>query len=108
MSMSLLISICLQLTVLNLGNNLLEEVPEEMKYLTSLKTLHLFRNKIHRFASGVCDGLQSLILLNLNNNQLTWIPQEISRPSSKCWFFQSACEPQGLYLQLQAQTIKKS
>ncbi|XP_059730485.1 leucine-rich repeat-containing protein 69 isoform X2 [Bos taurus] len=68
-----------QLTALNLGNNLLEEVPEEMKYLTSLKKLHLFRNKIHRFASGVCDGLQSLILLNLNNNQLTWIPQEISR-----------------------------
>ena len=27
------------------------------------------------------------------------------RPSSKCWFFQSACEPQVLYLQLQAQTL---
>ncbi|KAB0371812.1 hypothetical protein FD755_016750 [Muntiacus reevesi] len=67
------------MTALNLGNNLLEEVPEEMKYLISLKKLHLFRNKIHRFASGVCDGLQSLILLNLNNNQLTWIPGEIGR-----------------------------
>ena len=55
--MSLLISMCLQLTALNLGNNLLEEVPEEMKYLTSLKKLHLFRNKIHRFASGVCGKL---------------------------------------------------
>ncbi|XP_024616190.1 leucine-rich repeat-containing protein 69 isoform X1 [Neophocaena asiaeorientalis asiaeorientalis] len=76
------ISTLTQLTALNLGNNLLEEVPEEMKYLTSLKKLHLFGNKIHRFASGVCDGLQNLILLNLNNNQLTWIPQEISRLKS--------------------------
>uniref|UniRef100_A0A4W2HA53 ubiquitinyl hydrolase 1 n=1 Tax=Bos indicus x Bos taurus TaxID=30522 RepID=A0A4W2HA53_BOBOX len=48
---------CYTLTALNLGNNLLEEVPEEMKYLTSLKKLHLFRNKIHRFASGVCGTL---------------------------------------------------
>lgn len=48
---------CLQLTSLNLGNNLLEEVPEEMKYLTSLKKLHLFGNRIHRFASGACGKL---------------------------------------------------
>ncbi|XP_047697952.1 leucine-rich repeat-containing protein 69 isoform X2 [Prionailurus viverrinus] len=73
------ISTLTQLTVLNLGNNLLEEIPEEMKYLTSLKKLHLFGNKICKFASGACDGLQNLILLNLNNNELAWIPQEISR-----------------------------
>ncbi|XP_024428268.2 leucine-rich repeat-containing protein 69 isoform X1 [Desmodus rotundus] len=71
-----------QLTILNLGNNLLEEVPEEMKYLTSLKKLHLFGNRISRFASGACDGLQNLVLLNLNKNQLTWIPEEISRLKS--------------------------
>lgn len=47
----------MQLTVLNLGNNLLEEVPEEVKYLTSLKNLHLFGNRINRFASGVCGKL---------------------------------------------------
>uniref|UniRef100_A0A287BQZ7 Leucine rich repeat containing 69 n=1 Tax=Sus scrofa TaxID=9823 RepID=A0A287BQZ7_PIG len=76
------ISTLTQLTTLNLGNNLLEEVPEEMKYLTSLKKLHLFGNRIHRFAPGACDGLQNLILLNLNNNQLTWIPQEIVRLKS--------------------------
>uniref|UniRef100_A0A2K6GBA0 Leucine rich repeat containing 69 n=1 Tax=Propithecus coquereli TaxID=379532 RepID=A0A2K6GBA0_PROCO len=73
------ISSLTQLTALNLGNNLLEEVPEEMKYLTTLKKLHLFGNKICRFAPGACDGLQNLILLNLNKNQLTWLPQEVSR-----------------------------
>ncbi|XP_005638166.1 leucine-rich repeat-containing protein 69 isoform X3 [Canis lupus baileyi] len=72
------ISTLTQLTALNLGNNLLEEIPEEMKYLTSLKKLHLFGNKICKFAPGVCGGLQHLILLNLNNNRLTWIPQEVS------------------------------
>lgn len=46
-------SVCLQLTLLNLGNNLLEEVPEELKYLTSLKKLHLFGNRICRIAPGV-------------------------------------------------------
>ncbi|XP_073924922.1 leucine-rich repeat-containing protein 69 isoform X1 [Castor canadensis] len=71
-----------QLTFLSLGNNLLEEVPEEMKYLTSLKKLHLFGNRICRFASGVCDGLQNLILLNLNNNEFTWLPEEIGRLKS--------------------------
>ncbi|XP_074175169.1 leucine-rich repeat-containing protein 69 isoform X1 [Rhinolophus sinicus] len=70
------------LTALNLGNNLLEEVPEEVKYLSSLKTLHLFGNRIRRFASGACDGLQNLILLNLNNNQLSWIPEEVRRLKS--------------------------
>lgn len=50
-------SLCLQLTLLNLGNNQLEEVPEEMKHLTSLKKLHLFGNRIHRFATGVCGKL---------------------------------------------------
>ncbi|KAM5137384.1 leucine-rich repeat-containing protein 69 [Callospermophilus lateralis] len=76
------ISTLTQLKILNLGNNLLEEVPEEMKYLTSLKKLHLFGNKICRFASGACDGLQNLILLNLNRNQLTWLPQEVSKLKS--------------------------
>ncbi|XP_047386717.1 leucine-rich repeat-containing protein 69 isoform X1 [Sciurus carolinensis] len=76
------ISALTQLTILNLGNNLLEEVPEEMKYLTSLKKLHLFGNRICRFASGACDGLQNLILLNLNDNHLTWLPQDIGRLKS--------------------------
>uniref|UniRef100_G3TM93 Leucine rich repeat containing 69 n=1 Tax=Loxodonta africana TaxID=9785 RepID=G3TM93_LOXAF len=73
------ISALTQLTTLNLGNNLLEEVPEELKYLTSLKKLHLFRNRIRRFVPEACDGLQNLVLLNLNNNLLTSLPQEIGR-----------------------------
>ncbi|XP_076780252.1 leucine-rich repeat-containing protein 69 isoform X2 [Arvicanthis niloticus] len=68
-----------QLTLLNLGNNLLQEVPEEIKYLTSLKNLHLFGNRICRIATGVLGGLRRLILLNLNDNQLTSLPQEIGR-----------------------------
>ncbi|KAM7074994.1 leucine-rich repeat-containing protein 69 [Molossus nigricans] len=76
------ISTLTQLTVLNLGNNLLEEVPKELKFLTSLKKMHLFGNRIQRFATGACDGLKNLILLNLNNNQLTCIPEEICRLKS--------------------------
>ncbi|GAB1288326.1 Deubiquitinase OTUD6B [Apodemus speciosus] len=67
------------LTLLNLGNNLLQEVSEEIKYLTSLKNLHLFGNRICRIAPGVFDGLPRLILLNLNDNKLTSLPQEIGR-----------------------------
>uniref|UniRef100_A0A8C6QVR8 Leucine rich repeat containing 69 n=1 Tax=Nannospalax galili TaxID=1026970 RepID=A0A8C6QVR8_NANGA len=76
------ISCLTQLTLLNLGNNVLEDVPEEMRCLISLKKLHLFGNRICRFASRVCDGLQNLILLNLNDNQLTSLPQEIGRLKS--------------------------
>ncbi|XP_049975288.1 leucine-rich repeat-containing protein 69 [Alexandromys fortis] len=68
-----------KLTFLNLGNNLFEEIPEEMKYLTSLKKLHLFGNRICSIATGVCDGLQELVLLNLNDNRLKSLPQEIGR-----------------------------
>ncbi|XP_051011849.1 leucine-rich repeat-containing protein 69 [Acomys russatus] len=68
-----------KLTLLNMGNNLFEEVPEELKHLKSLKKLHLFGNRICRIAPGVFDGLQELVLLNLNGNRLTSLPQEISR-----------------------------
>ncbi|XP_005362386.1 leucine-rich repeat-containing protein 69 [Microtus ochrogaster] len=68
-----------KLTLLNLGNNLFEEIPEEMKYLTSLKKLHLFGNRICSIATGVCDGLQELVLLNLNDNRLKSLPQEVGR-----------------------------
>lgn len=47
----------MQLTVLNLRNNVLEEVPKEMKYLTSLQKLHLCGNRINRFASEACGKL---------------------------------------------------
>ncbi|XP_037358584.1 leucine-rich repeat-containing protein 69 isoform X2 [Talpa occidentalis] len=76
---NLIPKVCPELTTLNLGNNLLKEVPKEMKYLISLKKLHLFGNKIHSFEAEACDGLQNLTLLNLNNNQLTDIPKEVKR-----------------------------
>ncbi|XP_032761514.1 leucine-rich repeat-containing protein 69 isoform X1 [Rattus rattus] len=68
-----------KLTLLNLGNNLLQEVPEEIKYLISLKNLHLFGNRICRIATGAFDGLEDLVLLNLNDNQLRSLPPEIGR-----------------------------
>ncbi|XP_061463250.1 leucine-rich repeat-containing protein 69 isoform X2 [Rhineura floridana] len=68
-----------RLKVLNLGNNNFEEFPEQLKYLTSLENLHLFRNKITRISPLVFDGLQNLVLLNLNNNQLSYLPPEIHR-----------------------------
>ncbi|XP_052031393.1 leucine-rich repeat-containing protein 69 [Apodemus sylvaticus] len=68
-----------QLTLLNMGNNHLQEVAEEIKYLTSLKNLHLFGNRICRIAPGVFDGLRRLILLNLNDNKLTSLPEDIGR-----------------------------
>ncbi|XP_053251653.1 leucine-rich repeat-containing protein 69 [Podarcis raffonei] len=68
-----------RLKVLNLGNNNFEEVPEQLKYLKSLQTLHLFRNKITRISPLIFDGLQNLVLLNLNNNQLSYLPPEIQR-----------------------------
>ncbi|XP_053102042.1 leucine-rich repeat-containing protein 69 isoform X2 [Hemicordylus capensis] len=72
-------SVILKLTVLNLGNNIFEEVPEQLKYLTSLKKLHLFGNKITRISPLIFDGLKNLVLLNLNNNQLSNLPVEIHR-----------------------------
>ncbi|XP_077208054.1 leucine-rich repeat-containing protein 69 isoform X1 [Paroedura picta] len=68
-----------RLKVLNLGNNLFEDVPEQLICLKSLQKLHLFGNKITRMSPLVCGGLQNLVLLNLNNNQLRYLPPEIHR-----------------------------
>ncbi|XP_044279705.1 leucine-rich repeat-containing protein 69 [Varanus komodoensis] len=68
-----------RLKVLNLGNNNFEEVPEQLQYLESLQKLHLFANKITRISPLVFDGLQNLVFLNLNNNQLNCLPPEIHR-----------------------------
>ncbi|XP_067323117.1 leucine-rich repeat-containing protein 69 [Anolis sagrei] len=68
-----------RLKVLNLGNNNFDEAPEQLKYLISLEKLHLFGNKICRISPSIFDGLQNLVLLNLNNNRLTYLPPEIQR-----------------------------
>uniref|UniRef100_A0A803T0Q8 Leucine rich repeat containing 69 n=1 Tax=Anolis carolinensis TaxID=28377 RepID=A0A803T0Q8_ANOCA len=68
-----------RLKVLNLGNNNFDEAPEQLKYLVSLQKLHLFGNKICRISPSIFDGLQNLVLLNLNNNRLTYLPPEIQR-----------------------------
>ncbi|XP_075438949.1 leucine-rich repeat-containing protein 69 isoform X2 [Ascaphus truei] len=66
-----------ELTVLNLGNNSFEKVPEQLKHLKSLQRLHLFGNKITEIPPAVFDGLENLISLNLNNNLLKQLPSEI-------------------------------
>ncbi|XP_038247032.1 leucine-rich repeat-containing protein 69 isoform X2 [Dermochelys coriacea] len=68
-----------RLKELNLGNNIFEEVPEQLKYLSSLQKLHLFGNKITTISPAIFDGLEKLILLNLNNNKLKYLPPEIHR-----------------------------
>uniref|UniRef100_A0A8C5PK36 Leucine rich repeat containing 69 n=1 Tax=Leptobrachium leishanense TaxID=445787 RepID=A0A8C5PK36_9ANUR len=67
------------LTVLHLGNNLFEKVPEQIKYLRCLQRLHLFGNKIMEIPAAVCEGLENLMFLNLNNNQLEHLPPEICK-----------------------------
>ncbi|XP_063156046.1 leucine-rich repeat-containing protein 69 [Candoia aspera] len=68
-----------RLKVLNLGNNNFEEVPEQLKYLMSLQKLHLFGNKITKISPLIFDELKNLVLLNLNKNQLSYLPPEIGR-----------------------------
>ncbi|XP_015261540.1 PREDICTED: leucine-rich repeat-containing protein 69 [Gekko japonicus] len=68
-----------RLKVLNLGNNMFEDVPEQLTCLKSLQKLYLFGNNITRMSPLVCGGLQNLVLLNLNNNQLSYLPPEIHR-----------------------------
>ncbi|KAG8133773.1 hypothetical protein E2320_011519, partial [Naja naja] len=65
--------------VLNLGNNNFEEVPEQLKYLISLQKLYLFGNKISKMSPLIFDELKNLELLNLNKNQLSYLPPEICR-----------------------------
>ncbi|XP_066874149.1 MOB kinase activator 2-like [Kogia breviceps] len=43
-----------------------------MKYLTSLKKLHLFGNKIHRFASGVCATGSSMLDIGCGGPMQPW------------------------------------
>ncbi|XP_068942680.1 leucine-rich repeat-containing protein 69 [Petaurus breviceps papuanus] len=68
-----------KLKKLNLGNNKLEEVPEELMYLKNLEILHLFRNLIKSFSPKSFDGLENLNILNMNHNKLKTIPPEINR-----------------------------
>ncbi|XP_039593403.1 leucine-rich repeat-containing protein 69 isoform X2 [Polypterus senegalus] len=75
------LSLC-QLTELNIGNNILEEVPEVLKELKALKKLHLFGNRIQEIPPSLYENLTNLAMLNLNNNMIQVIAPEIERLSN--------------------------
>ncbi|KAK2830348.1 hypothetical protein Q5P01_018279 [Channa striata] len=66
-----------QLEELNLGNNALKQVPCVLGHMESLKKLYLFGNQITVIPPEAIGGLQNLVVLNLNHNQIQRLPPEI-------------------------------
>uniref|UniRef100_A0A671P0T3 Leucine-rich repeat-containing protein 69-like n=1 Tax=Sinocyclocheilus anshuiensis TaxID=1608454 RepID=A0A671P0T3_9TELE len=64
---------------INLGNNVLEEIPPVLKHLSCLNKLYLYGNKISHLPPEVLEGLPNLELLNVNHNRIKVIPAEIKR-----------------------------
>eukprot|EP00118_Oscarella_pearsei_P004506 m.19441 g.19441 ORF g.19441 m.19441 type:complete len:345 (+) comp27839_c0_seq1:73-1107(+) len=67
-----------QLISVNLGNNKLKDLPDHLCHLPKLQSIHVFGNQISQLNSDSLKLLQSLTLLNLNDNLLTSLPPEIS------------------------------
>ncbi|XP_068189644.1 leucine-rich repeat-containing protein 69 [Antennarius striatus] len=65
------------ITELNLGNNALKELPAVLGHLESLKKLYLFSNQITAVPPEAIGGLQNLVVLNLNHNQIQRLPPQI-------------------------------
>lgn len=55
-----IINVNLKLTELNLGNNVLEEIPSVLKHLCCLKKLYLYGNNISHLSSEVLGKLKLL------------------------------------------------
>lgn len=62
---------------LNLGNNMIKQIPAEMGGLTSLKSLWLDDNRLDEFPVVIC-SLVNLIELRMSSNQIPVVPQSIS------------------------------
>lgn len=62
---------------LNLGNNLIKQVPAEMGGLSTLKSLWLDDNQLDTFPVVLC-SLINLTELRLSSNQMPFVPQSIS------------------------------
>jgi Leucine-rich repeat (LRR) protein len=61
---------------LNLGNNLIKEIPDEFATLKSLKKLWIDDNYLEEFPITLCN-LTALTELRLSGNQMTMIPPSI-------------------------------
>ncbi|KAG5264520.1 hypothetical protein AALO_G00255150 [Alosa alosa] len=66
-----------RLTELNLGNNILLEIPVVLKHLHALRKLYLFGNKIESLPPYIFEELPNLTLLNVNHNKIKVIPPQI-------------------------------
>ncbi|GLC44711.1 hypothetical protein PLESTB_000972000 [Pleodorina starrii] len=66
------------LTQLDLGNNMLTEVPAQLCQLTELRTLNLMANQLVRLPEEL-GNLVNLRLLGLKSNKLTELPDSMSR-----------------------------
>lgn len=62
---------------LNLGNNLVKQIPAEMGGLTSLKSLWLDDNRLDEFPVVIC-SLVKLTELRLSSNQIPVVPHSIA------------------------------
>nr|XP_040044913.1 leucine-rich repeat-containing protein 69 [Gasterosteus aculeatus aculeatus] len=65
------------LSELNLGNNDFNDIPAPLGLLESLTKLYLYSNRITAVPPDVIRGLQNLVVLNLNHNQIQRLPPEI-------------------------------
>lgn len=68
--------VCSSLEVLNLGDNLLETVPQELGSLSHLTNLILAGNRLHTLPRSLIH-LHKLRSLSLHNNRLATLPPEI-------------------------------
>jgi Leucine-rich repeat (LRR) protein len=77
-----MITICgkeykIDITELDLRHKSLTTIPEEIKYLTNLKSLNLSDNKITAIPEHIFDHLVNLESLYISTNQMTAIPEHL-------------------------------
>jgi len=67
---------------INLGGLNLAFIPFEVKTLSDLRILNLRSNKLTMFPSEFCTALNSLEELNLSQNEITYLPENLSALSN--------------------------
>eukprot|EP01095_Lingulamoeba_sp_RSL-Kostka_P000161 TRINITY_DN1026_c0_g3_i2.p1 TRINITY_DN1026_c0_g3~~TRINITY_DN1026_c0_g3_i2.p1 ORF type:complete len:166 (-),score=30.85 TRINITY_DN1026_c0_g3_i2:36-533(-) len=64
------------LKILKCSSNKFVKLPEEIGALSKLKELNCYNNKIEELPDSIC-SLKFLEMINFNNNELTKLPEEI-------------------------------